>query len=117
MLTATQSKALDRVMQTYVIPDPDEVRTFLTERPRVAELLAEAIDVIPRYFGPDPSVKLLVSEDPEGDGPPCIVAFIRTTLLPEQSIDTIHRMEKDWYFAFPRALREEVLFNLNPVRA
>lgn len=93
------------------------MRAFLTERPRIAELLAEAITVILRYFGEGTIVKLLVSYDPDGAEPPYIVAYIRTTAPFMEALDALHRMEGDWLHGYSRELREEVLCSLSHVRA
>jgi len=58
MLTATQTQTLGRIEEAYVSDDFAGVRDFLTERPLIAGILAEAITVIPRYFGEWTIVKL-----------------------------------------------------------
>ncbi len=115
MLTATQSKALDTVMASYVIPDPDDVRAFLEERPRVAEVLVEALDVIPEYFKGGNPIILRIRFDPEGEEPPYAAAYIHTSSEPTTTIDTMRRLWLDWFGALPRDVREEILFSPEPI--
>ncbi len=117
MLTATQSEALDNVMDRYDVRDPDDVRTFLEERPRAVDLLVEALDVIPRYFGQDPVVVLRMEYDPDGKEQPHVAAWIRTTKPPRDAYESTHQLYRDWYFAFPWDVREQVFITYDTIRS
>ncbi len=110
MLTATQSKALDTVLTNYVIPDPDDVRAFLEERPRVAEVLVEALDLLPRYFDGRPAMTLLIRYDADGEQDPYVGAYIETTMPFMEAKKAIHQMSAGWLRTLPFEVREGFLF-------
>jgi hypothetical protein len=117
MTTATRTRTLEQIEKAYDIDDVAEVREFLTERPRVAELLAEAITVIPRYFGEGTTATLRVRDHLEPGEILYIAAYIRTALSSKDRLDTLHRLKDEWWLKASEGLREEVLLSLDPVRA
>jgi hypothetical protein len=116
MATATQTQTMERIEQAYVARNLGDVRAFLTHRPRIAEILADGITVIPRYFGEGTIMTLIVQDDPDEDRR-YIAAYVRTTLAPKAAIDTLYRVKEDWWLDVSEGLREEVLLSLDLVRA
>ncbi|MDZ7359927.1 MAG: hypothetical protein ONB46_04270 [candidate division KSB1 bacterium] len=81
----------------YNFRRPVEVKDFLAAHPFLVQLLVEAHDKIGNYFGPQSKVVLEVVTDPEADDDRRLFAFIQTSLLPEEALDRLDRLDNDWW--------------------
>jgi hypothetical protein len=81
----------------YKFRDRLEVEQFLQEHGFLLPLLVDAYPVIEKHFGPHPDVVLEVVTDPEGPDESDLVAFIRTSLSPDQVLDKLNRLDEEWF--------------------
>ncbi len=114
MSTVTHSRTLDLIEEGYITPDISEVRGFLTDRPDIADVLAEALSVIPRYFGENTAMTLRVQDDPDEERR-YIAAYIRTGPSAKEALNMLHQAKLTWWLDSTVGLREEVLLSLDLV--
>jgi hypothetical protein len=81
----------------YNFRRPVEVKGFLAAHPFLVPLLVEAYGKIAAYFEPQPEVVLEVVTDPEADDDRRLFVFIQTSLLPEEALDRLDRLDDDWW--------------------
>lgn len=97
-------RGIEAVGARYTLVDPSAVTSFLRDRPGVVTTLIEAVEVIPRYFGPGPVVALEVVSDPEAHGDVELYARIRTDIDVDAALDRLRRFDQEWWLdALPRA--------------
>ena len=73
-----------------------EVERFLKSNEHLRDLLIEARSVIRRFF-PESDVRLELVQDYEGSEDKKLVAYIETTLEPEEAIECLRRFDDDWW--------------------
>lgn len=93
----TKEPKPEALEKLYTFRRPMEVSEFLEARPFLVPLLVEAHDKIGEYFEPQPEVVLEVVADPEADDERELFAFIQTSLLPEEALDRLERLDDDWW--------------------
>jgi len=89
--------ALQSLRQLYIFRRPEEVYGFLKTHPLLIPLLLEAHNKIVQYFGPSPEVVLEVVTDPEAMDDRELFAFIRTGLPPDEALNKLDRLDKEWW--------------------
>lgn len=90
---------LDRLAARYTFRDPDEVRSYLRIYPHLVQVLVEATEVIPRYFGEDAPLALEVFSDPEGTPEDKdLFAYIGVPIDRNDAFDRLDRFDDEWWF-------------------
>lgn len=88
----------------FQIDDPERVNAYLAAHPDVADALAAAREVLPRYFD-DPFVWLDIYEDPEDvEHPPILRAAIRTSPDLAGTRERLRRFHREWWWYQPHHL-------------
>jgi hypothetical protein len=112
MSTATKSRTLDWIEEGFSSPDFAAVRAFLAARPEIASVLSEALAVVSRYFGENPTITLRVEDDPD-EPRRSIVAYIRTTLSTREALDRLSQLKADWWLDATVGMREDIVLSLD----
>lgn len=95
-----ERNTLDRVSARYALRRPTEVTDYLRQHPHLIPILVEAAEVIPRYFGADTPLVLEVFTDPESETDEReLFAIVRTPLGPDDALETLYRLQDDWWLA------------------
>jgi hypothetical protein len=81
----------------YIFRDRRQVKDFLENHPFLLPLLFEAYGKIRIYFEPYPQVFLEVVTDPEVPEDIKLVAFIQTSIEPEEALKKLNRLDCEWW--------------------
>ena len=96
----------------YAVPETPSARRFLDENPYLVPLLDEAKARILDYF-PDPEITLSVESDNEvniqGEQ---LAMLIGTTLSPEDALEKLKRLDKDWWLDKVAQARGKLVINV-----
>lgn len=92
-----ESQKLAQLRNLYSLRDESTVETFLQEHTYLIGLLLEAYWYIEAYFGSFPRVFLEVVIDPEATDDCQLVAYISTTLPPDEALDKLQQLDEDWW--------------------
>ena len=89
-------RELTLLNRIYTFRKPSEVSDFLSDNVYLVPLLVEAYGKIREYF---PSAKLIleVVADPEADKEKELVIFIRTNLPPDEALDRLELLDRNWW--------------------
>ena len=89
-------RELTLLNRIYTFRKPSEISDFLSDNVYLVPLLAEAYEKIREYF---PSAKLIleVVADPEADKEKELVIFICTKLPPDEALDRLELLDKNWW--------------------
>ena len=89
-------RELTLLNRIYTFRKPPEVSDFLSDNVYLVPLLVEAYGKIREYF---PSAKLIleVVADPEADKEKELVIFIRTNLPPDEALDRLELLDRNWW--------------------
>lgn len=82
--------------ELYAFRRPAEVYRFLRDHQFLGDLLFEAAAKIHGLFGPSAELFLEVISDPEEVGTQ-LVAFIRTSLSPQEALRSLTEFDKQWW--------------------
>lgn len=96
-----------------VVNDIPAVAKFIEEQPKLHDILAEAGDVIDRYF-PDATLRLEVSEDPEETDLVELVVWIQTDLGSYFALDQLHRLNGDPWLCNARRIENRFMVSMEP---
>ncbi len=113
--TTASQPDLDRLGQSYALRNPEEVAAFVWHHPEVIDPLLTAADIVPRYFGPDVPLVLVVEWAQEGDGRPELVALIQTDLDADAALAALDRFDQDWWLDILHQTGSKLLFGLEYV--
>jgi hypothetical protein len=105
-LSATTASAADlaRLADHRAFRRPDEVAALVTAHPEVIEPLFEAVEVVPRFFGPHPILVLEPEFYPETIEDRQLSALIQTALGVDAAIAAYDRFCEGWWLEnLPRA--------------
>lgn len=95
--TATSYAAdIQSLERLYTFGEDTVVIQFLERYPFLIPLLLEARDKVQEYFPGSPTVLETVS-DPEASGDDQLVLFIVTDSDPEQVLDSLDRLDENWW--------------------
>jgi len=82
--------------QAYRFRNAPAVATILCEQPALFRILKHAYELISKHFGQNPEVVLEVVADPEVAGAEELFAYVRTALPPEEALERLRRIDRDW---------------------
>ena len=88
---------LSQLAGTYEVAHGDAVMNFIRLHPRLAPLLLDARDEIREAFGAETRTALDVVHDPEEEDSGMLIAFIQTTLDPDEALDRLDRFSDGWW--------------------
>ncbi len=108
---ATQAD-LDRLAEYYAFRDPAAVTGFVRDHPEVIGPLLEAVEVVPRYFGPDVPLVLEVVRDPEAHDHTQLFALIQTRLDGEAALASLDRFDDEWWLDALQRANRNLIFSL-----
>jgi hypothetical protein len=87
---------IEALKQLYTFREQTEVLQFLKQYPFLIPVLLEAPEKIRHYF-PDCQLFLEVSIDPEIIDYVLLVLSILINLDPDEAVDRLHQLDKDWW--------------------
>lgn len=102
----------EKIARWYSVRDPGRIEDFVHQRPLITKVLADAIDELPKYFGPQPDVVLERVIDPEFEEDDQLFAYIRTSLSADDALKRLERLDEDWFLAKIGQLDGAFNFNL-----
>ncbi|MBP6821403.1 MAG: hypothetical protein KA368_07655 [Acidobacteria bacterium] len=80
-----------------MVRNQSQVDDFLATRIFLIQIIREACEQIEKCFGPDPSLVLETSIDPE-DGSPSLLLLIQTSKRAVEALPMLDRFDEDWWF-------------------
>jgi hypothetical protein len=100
---ATQAD-IDRLADHYTFRDAEAVVGFVRDHPAVVSPLLEAVEVVPRYFGPGKELVLEVERDRDTRDHRQLFALVQTDQDVDAALASLDRFEWEWWLdALPRA--------------
>ena len=87
---------IEALEQLYTFRGRTEILEFLTQHPFLVPVLLEAPEKIHQYF-PDSQLFLEVIPDPEIIDYVLLVLSILINLDPNDAVDRLHQLDKDWW--------------------
>ena len=102
----------EKIARWYSVRDSGRIEDFVHQRPLIAKVLADAIDELPKYFGPQLDVELECVTDPEYEEDGQLFAYIRTSLPAEDALKRLDQLDEDWFLAKISQLDGAFNFNL-----
>lgn len=98
--------------ERYVYRDRERVLEYLVRYPHLVAILREADPEIAKRFGEGTTVALDVEDDPEITEEPMLFGFIRTSRPPSDSLDLLHRLDREWWISRYKDAKDQLLFSL-----
>jgi hypothetical protein len=102
----------DKVNSSYVIHDPASMRLFLAHHPGLGDVLIQGFREVTELFGHGQPVVLKVIRDPEIEESEKLVAFIHTSLEPEEALARLDELDRRWFFGQLHRVGQYFNFNL-----
>lgn len=113
--TAAAHVDIDQIARFYDIREQAAVFDFVRDHPEVVAPLLEAVEVVPRFFGPARRMVLDVERDREGHGRPLLFAMIRIDLDVDSSLAALDRFDHEWGLAALQRAERNLIFSLQSV--
>ena len=102
----------ERVARSYALRDAAAVLTFLHDHPEVVPPLLDAVEVVPRFFGPGTTLALEVYRDPEARDDRELFALIVTPLVVAPALERLQRFEDEWWLRVLPTANRKLMFGL-----
>lgn len=99
----------------YVYRDRERVRAYLIEHPELIGILREADPEIARRFGEQTTVVMDIIDDPDIVDEQMLFGFIRTSLAPQDAVDLLHRLDREWWIARGADVRDQLALSIEMV--
>lgn len=112
--TATDAD-LDRLAEHYAFRRPDEVAAFVRTHPEVIGPLLEAVEVVPRYFGPDVSLVLEREYYPETVDDALLFVFIQVSAPVDAASAALGRLDREWMDEAIQRAKLNLMFDIRLV--
>ena len=110
--TLSSHDAIAQLAAHYTLRDPDAIADFVRAHPEVVGPLLEAVEVLPRYFGPGAPLVLSVERDREARDHTELVVAIGTELEADAALACLARFDERWWRDAPPPVARVLLFTL-----
>ena len=95
-VTTDFTQKVDRVEAIYTMSDALRIRTFIRDRPVLADMLIEAYDRIAGLFGPAPQIVLSIDGDPAGEDSELFGSILTPLDVPE-ALNNLNEFDQSWF--------------------